>query len=1390
MVATNEVVIKVRLDSGNVKDQISEFIRELEKLNNVRPGGLKNSSEDVTRLAQSLSVSYKEAQKFSTNIGLTASKTDEALVKLRGLTEVNASNATKFRVLSSELGITRKQFDELSKVTGRSTETLTEIGVAAGGISVGLGAIAVQGIRAFADFEKAVNTFGVVTQSTGTQALRDLRSEIEGLAASTTKTPQEIANVSVELGKAGFTAEQTKVALAGVVLASEATGESLQRTGEVVGSTLTQFGLAADESGRIADLLTTASNASNAGTDDLGEALSYVGTQARASNQSVEDTITTLGQLANAGIKGSSAGTGLAEALRRLKVASATASTELTDLQARGTKSAVNAFERLNTEIRNTDGTLKPFPEILGKLKENLSTLEQGDKDLLMNALFGVQGGRTIESLLGQTEEKLNSVTVAMQNSSGSARLASEQLTQGLGPSLTLLGSSFSLASQKIGEFLSVGVTPLVQGATGLINAFVALPPAIQLPIVGIGALTAAITSAIAVIAAYEVLQIRSKAALFLSAAASIADGAAKTLQTGATVAASAAEAFYATQLNLSSIGAAKSAVAAGGLAVAKGILAAATGTATTAMLGFLGATLPIVAPVALLAGTVGLLVDTFLSVGKAANDQKKGLGDFDKALAKLDETKKKNIESASGSVSQDALTVASNKRVVDSIGPVQRALDSIRGSLNWGTQASAASYEFQVAFDEVLATADTVQNRMQDLFSKKDLTKVSTEEIQNLNAAILASKSAIEQTIPLDSQDAKAKELRIKSLKRLEEQLKAVEKAKGTQDLKAEAELIKDDPAKTARLAEINKQLDEINTKEKRNAEIQQIQAKIIEAKTKLTGNLTEAEKKAAEVELQRLRGELDRVSGGAKTTVKPVKDKDEKITQERAFEDAKRKREEISDKAKQDRQDAYDSEKEKRSEAFENRKVALSETRETAKEARQERFEARKKALTDSFEAQKEARALAFSDSQKVAAESFEERQRTQKEAFEERQRNQKEAFEERQRGQKEAFEERLEATKDALERARQERSEAFSKKQTEDRKKFDKEIEEEQEKLNRKQQLRDAKPEDRAKLQKQFKEEDKKEKEQEPIDKKKEEFEKKQAEEKKAEEKRVAEEKKAEEKRLAEEKKAEEKRLAEEKRVEEKRLAEEKRAEDKRIADEKLAEDKRIAAEKRAEDKRNAEEDRKQAAQLKSLERAEKVAEKAIEKAEKAQDRAAEKQFKDAEKAAERTFKEQEQQKEKAFKESELTKERAFKDEQRAKDEASAEKQKSILESTQIPSPNVGPGGSPPIPRFTGGPGIAGVTYIAGERGPEIFVPQQNGYFLNREDTMRVMNNQKFYAPSLAVQTDNRNLVLEIQKLQRIIENRNPKIETKVTLESNQQGDLTEFYRTQRAILRGII
>jgi TP901 family phage tail tape measure protein len=474
-------------------------ISELQRLQSA----FDSTAKGTEKLAKSLNTSFKGAQQFSKNIGLSADATQKAVTRIRELDKVGATAGQKFNILNKELGISRTQFLAIDRAAGVTTRGLTTIGTAATAAAAAIGGLFVAGGRSFIAFDSAIRQSAAIAGASG-EEIGILRDEVTRLGIETSKAPAEIAQTSVSLSRAGFAANETADALGGVVAASEATGESLQITGDIISRTLRTFQLTADESTRVGDALVATANNTNTTVSSIGESLSFVGSVAAAANQPLEDILVAIGLLGDAGIRGSAAGTNLAAALERLKAASAGANSEYSNL-VRGNQRAIEAFNLIGASVRNADGSLKSIVEILPALRAGLQGLGQEDQDLVFKALFGVEGGRAIQTLLLATEERVDGVTTSIQNAGGAADEASGKLLKGLGGSLALLSGSVGATLIEVFKPFAPLVEGIVRAATLLLNTFLALPAPIRAALAVTTAFAGVLAAATAAIVAYNV---------------------------------------------------------------------------------------------------------------------------------------------------------------------------------------------------------------------------------------------------------------------------------------------------------------------------------------------------------------------------------------------------------------------------------------------------------------------------------------------------------------------------------------------------------------------------------------------------------------------------------------------------------------------------------------------------------------------------------------------------------------------------------------------------------------------------------------------------------------------------------------------------------------------
>lgn len=151
------------------------------------------------------------------------------------------------------------------------------------------------------------------------------KTEIAGLTALTLKlgattafTATQATQAATELAKLGFSVNEIKQSLGGIIDGAVALGSEIPETAELVAATLKAFGLQAQDTTRVVSVLAAGANATSLGFESLKTSLGNVAPAAAAANLSIEQTVALLGLITDNGIDASTAGTSLRNMLIKL----------------------------------------------------------------------------------------------------------------------------------------------------------------------------------------------------------------------------------------------------------------------------------------------------------------------------------------------------------------------------------------------------------------------------------------------------------------------------------------------------------------------------------------------------------------------------------------------------------------------------------------------------------------------------------------------------------------------------------------------------------------------------------------------------------------------------------------------------------------------------------------------------------------------------------------------------------------------------------------------------------------------------------------------------------------------------------------------------------------
>lgn len=476
-------------------------------------GQLGQKSSGIQQLGRSVTGLSTSTKSAATGFGTLGNALQQANQKAQPLTalpqKIKPINAAMKSAGQAAQGA-GTQFQKAGTQSKGFTDTVNEgfkqmlIGIPQG-IGMAIGNALIAPLRELAGVvPAAVEEFNKLDESlrltleisgAGAQAFGELKEAILSVSSVTAATATDIASIAQALSKAGFSLDEVKVAMLPIAQAAEATGTAYDTMGDIVVSALGQFRLEAEEASRVADTLVVAANSSNQSVTDLGEAFKYVGPVAAGLNNSIEDVSVALGVLANAGIKGSSAGTALRTAMSNLATAAGNADAEFLKLS-RGSGRIAKALKLVQAQMTDANGELKTGTDFIYALKDAMESLPQQEQALVAKALAGQEGLSAMNALIGASSEEIDGLADSLANAAGAAESQAGKALAGLSGQIKLLQSNISSALVTIGEVIATVLTPVVTTIRVILEAFNALPGPIKSVGVAIALMGGAVATA------------------------------------------------------------------------------------------------------------------------------------------------------------------------------------------------------------------------------------------------------------------------------------------------------------------------------------------------------------------------------------------------------------------------------------------------------------------------------------------------------------------------------------------------------------------------------------------------------------------------------------------------------------------------------------------------------------------------------------------------------------------------------------------------------------------------------------------------------------------------------------------------------------------------------
>jgi TP901 family phage tail tape measure protein len=375
------------------------------------------------------------------------------------------------------LGAVSKANTALGEIgTGPSAAQLGAVGkTLTKSVTLPILGIAAAGVKTAADFDVSMQSLGV-NAGIGGKELSKLGDLAIKLGADTVFSANEAADAMLELSKSGMTpAAISGGALAATLDLAATEGIGLSEAATIMANTMNTFGLEAKDSTKITDLLAAGAVASTASVEGLAAGLKYAGSTASTLKVPLDDTVTALAAMNNAGIDATTAGTSFNRFLLGLVPS---------------TEKATKLMDNLDISFQNADGTMKSMPDIITTLKASLEGMSDAQQVATLKTLFGVEGMRAATTLLKLNTDGYNALNDQVNKNGVASELANARMS-GMAGALEQLRGSAETAALKIGQALEPAILIVSKALTIAINLFTALPGPIQSVIAAVGAFAA-----------------------------------------------------------------------------------------------------------------------------------------------------------------------------------------------------------------------------------------------------------------------------------------------------------------------------------------------------------------------------------------------------------------------------------------------------------------------------------------------------------------------------------------------------------------------------------------------------------------------------------------------------------------------------------------------------------------------------------------------------------------------------------------------------------------------------------------------------------------------------------------------------------------------------------
>jgi len=350
-----------------------------------------------------------------------------------------------------------------------------KFGVAAlGAASAAMVKFGADSVQTGAEFDKSMSQVAATMGKT-TEEIQDLRDFAQEMGRTTAFSATQSADALNYMALAGYDAETSMSMLPNVLNLAAAGSMDLARASDMVTDSATALGMVLEDGTvdiervtQMIDEMAKAASTGNTSVEQLGDAFLTVGGLAQELNggmvtledgtevavDGIQELEIALTAMANAGIKGSEAGTHMRNMI-----------TKLSDPSSEGAK----ALKSMGVAVFDTSGQMRSLADIFGDLSSEMDKMTQEQKIQTITSLFNARDLASAEAILAAVDQDWNKIGASIVDAEGAASKMAETQLDNLAGDVTLFKSALEGAQITVSDVLTPSLREFVQfGTDGL----------------------------------------------------------------------------------------------------------------------------------------------------------------------------------------------------------------------------------------------------------------------------------------------------------------------------------------------------------------------------------------------------------------------------------------------------------------------------------------------------------------------------------------------------------------------------------------------------------------------------------------------------------------------------------------------------------------------------------------------------------------------------------------------------------------------------------------------------------------------------------------------------------------------------------------------------------